>query len=44
MHPTLSENIQTTICYIGTKLSSKFHNIKDPVKKSYQRDVVYYVN
>ena len=42
MHRTLPENVQARICYTGTKLGTKFSNIKDPVKKSYQHDVVYY--
>ena len=42
MHRTLPENVQTTICYTGTKLGIKFNNIKDPVKKFHQHDVVYY--
>ena len=42
MHRTLPENFQTRICYNGTKLGIKFNNIKDPVKKSQQHDVVYY--
>ena len=42
MHCTLPENVQTRICYTGTKLGTKFNNIKDPVKKSHQHDVVYY--
>ena len=42
MHRTLPENLQTRICYTGTKLGIKFNNIKDPVKKSQQHDVVYY--
>ena len=43
MHRTLPENVQARICYTGTKLGTKFNNIKDPVKKSHQYDVVYYV-
>ena len=42
MHRTLPENLQTRICYTGTKPGTKFNNIKDPVKKSHQHDVVYY--
>ena len=42
MHRTLPENVQTRTCYTGTKLGTKFNNIKDPVKKSHQHDVVYY--
>ena len=42
MHRTLPENIQTRICFTGTKLSIKFDNIKDPVKKSHQHELVYY--
>ena len=42
MHRTLPENFQTRIFYTGTKLGTKFNNIKDPVKKSHQHDVVYY--
>ena len=29
-------------CFTGTKLSIKFDNIKDPVKKSHQHELVYY--
>ena len=43
MHRTLLENVQAKICYTGTKLGTKFSNIKDPVKKSCQHDAVYYV-
>ena len=42
MHRTLPENVQTRICYTGTKLGTKFNNSKDPVKKSHQSEVVYY--
>ena len=42
MHSTLPENFQARMCYTGTKLGTKFNNIKDPVKKSHQHDVVYY--
>ena len=28
----LPENVQTRICYTGTKLGTKFNNIEDPVK------------
>ena len=35
------KNAQMRICYAGTKRGTKFNNIKDPVKKSHQRDVVY---
>ena len=42
MYHTLPENVQTRICYTGIKLGSKFNNIKDPVRKSHQHDVVYY--
>ena len=42
MHRTLPENIQTRICYTDTELSTKFNNIKDLVKKSYQQNVAYY--
>ena len=42
MHLTLLENVQARICYTGTKLGTKFNNIKDPVKKYHQHDVVYY--
>ena len=35
MHHTLRENVQARICYTGTKLDTKFKNIKDPVKKSH---------
>ena len=41
MHRTLPENGKARICYTGSKLGSKFNNIKDPVKKSHQHDVVY---
>ena len=41
MHRMLPENVQTRICYTGTKLGTKFSNIEDPVKKSHQHDVVY---
>ena len=34
-HRTLLENAQTRICYNGTKLGTKFNNIKDSVKKSH---------
>ena len=33
MHRTLPENVRARICYTGTKLGTKFNNIKDPVKK-----------
>ena len=42
MHRTLPENVKTRICYTGTKLGIKFNNIKDPVEKLHQHDVVYY--
>ena len=42
MNCTLPENIQSRICYTGTKRVTKFNNIKDPVKKSHQYDLVYY--
>ena len=42
MHRTLPENVQIRICYSGTKLGTKFNNIKDPAQKSHQHDVVYY--
>ena len=42
MYRALPENVQTKICYTGTKRGTEFNNIKDPVKKSYQNDVVYY--
>ena len=42
MHRTLPENVQARMCYTGTILGTKFNNIKDPVKKSHQHDVVYY--
>ena len=42
IHRTLPENVQARICYTGTKRGTKFNNIKDPVKKSHQHDVVYY--
>ena len=32
MHHMLPENVQTGICYTGTKLGTKFNNIEDPVK------------
>ena len=38
----LPENVQTIVCYTGTKPGTKFNNIKDPVKKSHQRNVVFY--
>ena len=38
----LPENVQTRICYTGTKLGTKINNIKDPVTKSHQHDAVYY--
>ena len=41
MHRTLFENVQARICYTGSKLGTKFNDIKDPVKKSHQHDVVY---
>ena len=43
IYRTIPENVETIICYTGTKRGTKFNNIKDPVKKSYQHDVVYYV-
>ena len=42
MHRTLLENVQAKTCYTGTKLGTKFNNIKDPVKKSHQHNVVYH--
>ena len=42
MHRTLPENFQTRILYTGTKLDTKFNNIKDLAKKSNPHDVVYY--
>ena len=42
MYRTLPEDVQTRICYTGTKLGTKFINFKDPVKKSHQHDLVYY--
>ena len=42
MHRMLPENVQTRICYTGTKFGIKLNNIKDPVKKSHQYDIVYY--
>ena len=42
MHRTLAENVQTSTCYTGTKLGTKFNNIKDLVEKSHQHDVFYY--
>ena len=41
MHCTLPENVKTGIRYTGTKLGIKFNNIKDPVRKSHQHNVVY---
>ena len=42
MHRTLPGNVQTRIRYTGTKLGTRFNNIKDPVKKSHDHDVAYY--
>ena len=42
MHRTLPENVQTRIYYTGTKLGTKFDEIKHPIKKSHQHHVVYY--
>ena len=42
MHSTLPGNVQTRICYTGTKLGTKFDNIKDPFKKSHKHDTVCY--
>ena len=42
MHRALPENVQPRMCCTGTKLGTKFTNIKGPVKKSHQHDVVYY--
>ena len=42
MRCTLPENVHTRICYTGIKLGTKFNDIKDPVKKSHQHNVVYY--
>ena len=42
IHRTLPENVQSRICYTGTKLGTKFSNIKDSVEKFHQHDVVYY--
>ena len=42
MHCTLPEDVQTRICYTGTKLGTKFNKINDLVKKTHQHDVVYY--
>ena len=42
MSRMLPENVQTRICYTSTELGAKFNNIKDPVKKSYQHNIVYY--
>ena len=39
---TFRENVQARICYTSTKLGTKFNNIKDPVNKSHQHDVIYY--
>ena len=41
VHRTLPEEVQTRICYTGTKLGTKFNNIKDPVTKCHQHNVVY---
>ena len=43
IHRTLPENVQTRTCYTGTKCGTKFNNMKDPVKKYHQHNVVYYV-
>ena len=43
MNHTLPENFQARICFIGTKIDTKFNKIKYLVKKSLQHDVVYYV-
>ena len=42
MHRSLPENFQARICYTGKKRGTKFNNIKDPVKKSNQSNVVFY--
>ena len=42
LHRTLPANNQTRICYTSIKLGTKFNNIKGPVQKSHQYDVVYY--
>ena len=42
MHRTLPENVQTRTCDTRTKLGTKFNNIKDPIRKSHQHEVVYY--
>ena len=43
MHRTLPEDLQARICYTGTTLAlgTKFNNIKHPIKKSNQDNVVY---
>ena len=43
---SLVKHIHRTLyiaCYTGTKLGTKFNNIKDLVMKSHHHDVVYYV-
>ena len=42
MPRTLPESFQTRLCYTGTELGTKLDNIKDPVKKSHQHDIVHY--
>ena len=42
MHRTLSQHVETRICYTGTKLGTKFNNIKDLVRKSHQHNEVYF--
>ena len=38
----LPENVQARICTLILKLGTKFNNIKDPVNKSCQHNVVFY--
>ena len=42
VHRSLPENVPARICYTGKKRGTKFNNIKDPVKKSNQSNVVFY--
>ena len=42
MHHTFPETIQIRICYTGTRLDTKFNNIKYPAKNSHQHSVAYY--
>ena len=39
----LLENVTTRVTYSGTRLSSKFTEIKDKTVKEHQHDIVYYV-